>query len=83
MNIKLQFMKLMAKRGRRKLLKRLATFSIKGEKFMVPRTDAAPVMTYLHRPTCGGENLPVVFNVHGRRKPARGIQCPRRCLGGR
>ena len=32
---------------------------------MVPRTDAAPVMTYLHRPTCGGENLPVVFNVHG------------------
>lgn len=32
---------------------------------MVPRTDAAPVMTYLHRPAGGGENLPVVFNVHG------------------
>lgn len=65
MNIKLFFMKLMVKRGRRKLLKRLSAFSIKGKKFMVPRTDAAPVMTYLHRPACGGENLPVVFNVHG------------------
>ena len=32
---------------------------------MVPRTNDAPVMTYLHRPACGGENLPVVFNVHG------------------
>jgi hypothetical protein len=50
MNIKLFFMKLMVKRGRRKLLKRLSAFSIKGKKFMVPRTDAAPVMTYLHRP---------------------------------
>lgn len=65
MNIKLFFLKLMVKRGRRKLLKRLSAFSIKGEKFMVPRTDAAPVLVYLHRPACGGENLPVVFNVHG------------------
>lgn len=65
MNIKLFFLKLMVKRGRRKLLKRLSAFSIKGEKFMVPRTDDAPVLAYLHRPTCGGENLPVVFNVHG------------------
>ena len=65
MNIKLFFLKLMVKRGRRKLLKRLAAFSIKGEKFMVPRTDAAPVTVYLHRPACGGENQPVVFNVHG------------------
>lgn len=32
---------------------------------MVPRTNAAPVMVYLHRPASGGENLPVVFNVHG------------------
>ena len=65
MNIKLFFLKLMVKRGRRKLLKRLAAFPIKGEKFIVPRTDAAPVLVYLHRPACGGENLPVVFNVHG------------------
>lgn len=65
MNIKLFFLKLMVKRGRRKLLKRLAAFPIKGEKFMVPRTDAAPVTVYLHRPAGGGENLPVVFNVHG------------------
>ena len=65
MSIKLFFLKLMVKRGRRKLLKRLATFSIKGEKFMVPRTDAAPVLVYLYYPAGGGENLPVVFNVHG------------------
>ena len=65
MNIKLFFMKWMVKRERRKLLKRLSALSIKGEKFMVPRTDAAPVLTYLYRPTSGGENLPVVFNVHG------------------
>ena len=58
-------MKLITRVNRKRLMKRLATFSIKGEKLMVPRTDAAPVMTYLHRPTCGGENLPVVFNVHG------------------
>ena len=32
---------------------------------MVPRTDAVPVLVYLHRPAGGGENLPVVFNVHG------------------
>ena len=31
---------------------------------MVPRTDAAPVMTYLHRPADGGKPA-VVFNVHG------------------
>ena len=65
MNIKLQFMKLITKVNRKRLMKRLATFSIKGEKFMVPRTDAVPVLVYLHRPACGGENLPVVFNVHG------------------
>ena len=50
MNIKLFFMKLMVKRGRRKLLKRLATFPIKGEKFMVPRTDAAPASMEFSRP---------------------------------
>ena len=65
MNIKLQFMKLITKVNRKRLMKRLATFSIKGEKFMVPRTDAVPVLVYLHRPAGGGENLPVVFNVHG------------------
>ena len=65
MNIKLQFMKLVVKINRKRLQKRLARFSIKGEKFMVPRTNAAPVMVYLHRPASGGENLPVVFNVHG------------------
>jgi len=65
MNIKLQFMKLITRVNRKRLMKRLATFSTKGEKFMVSRTDAAPVMTYLYRPACGGENLPVVFNVHG------------------
>ena len=65
MNIKLQFMKLITRVNRKRLMKRLATFSTKGEKFMVSRIDAAPVMTYLYRPACGGENLPVVFNVHG------------------
>ena len=65
MKIKLQFMKLIVKINRKRLQKRLARFSIKGEKFMVPRTNAAPVMVYLHRPASGGENLPVVFNVHG------------------
>ena len=65
MKIKLQFMKLIVKINRKRLQKRLARFSIKGEKFMVPRTNAAPVMVYLHRPAGGGENLPVVFNVHG------------------
>ena len=65
MKIKLQFMKLIVKINRKRLEKRLARFSIKGEKFMVPRTNAAPVMVYLHRPASGGENLPVVFNVHG------------------
>ena len=57
MNIKLQFMKLITRVNRKRLMKRLATFSTKGEKFMVSRTDAAPVMTYLYRPACGGENL--------------------------
>ena len=65
MNFKLQFMKLITRVNRKRLMKRLATFSTKGEKFMVPRTDAAPVRVYLHRPADGGENLPVVFNVHG------------------
>ncbi len=65
MNTKLFFMKLMVKLGRRKLLKRLALFPTKGKKFMVPRSNAAAVMTYLYYPRCGGEKLPVVFNVHG------------------
>lgn len=65
MNIKLLFMRLMVKKTRKKLLKRLSALPVKGEKFMVPRTDAAPVMVYLYRPACGGGNLPVVFNVHG------------------
>jgi len=65
MKTKLQFIKLIVKVNRKRLQKRLARFSIKGEKFMVPRTNAAPVMVYLHRPASGGENLPVVFNVHG------------------
>lgn len=38
---------------------------LKGQKFLVPRENAKPVMTYLYRPDGGGENLPVVFNVHG------------------
>lgn len=58
-------MKLAVKRGRKKLMKRLEAFPVQGEQFMVPRTDAAPVMTYLYRPDCGGGKLPVVFNVHG------------------
>ena len=53
MKIKLQFMKLIVKINRKRLQKRLARFSIKGEKFMVPRTNAAPVMVYLHRPPFG------------------------------
>ncbi len=65
MNIKLQFMKRMVKANREKLLKRLAAFPTKGKKFMVPRAGAAPVMTYLYHPAAVGENLPVVFNVHG------------------
>lgn len=64
-NIKLSFMKLMVKRGRNKLLKRLAKLPTKGEKFMVQRVDAAPVTTYLYRPKFGNGTLPVVFNVHG------------------
>ena len=36
MNIKLFFMKLMVKRGRRKLLKRLASFSIKAKNSWFP-----------------------------------------------
>lgn len=31
----------------------------------MPRENAKPVMTYLYRPAGSGENLPVVFNVHG------------------
>ena len=64
-NIKLFFMKLMVKRGRRKLLKRLAAFPTKGEIFRVPREDVASVTVYLYRPKFGGDQLPVVFNVHG------------------
>lgn len=65
MNLKLFITKLMVKRSRNKLLKRLAAFSIKGKQHMVSRTNAEDVMTYLYRPACGGEKLPVVFNVHG------------------
>ena len=65
MNIKLLFMKFMVKRGRKKLLRRLSAFSPKGEKVMVERNYSPPVMTYLYRPEKGGDNLPVIFNVHG------------------
>lgn len=66
MSIKLFLLKLAAKKGRRQAVRRVQSLGhVKGQEFMVPRENAKPVMTYLYRPTGGGENLPVVFNVHG------------------
>ena len=66
MSIKLSILKLAAKKGRRQAVKYIQNLGhIKGQKFMVPRGNAKPVMTYLYRPMSGGENMPVVFNVHG------------------
>lgn len=66
MSIKLFLTKLAAKRGRRRAIRYAQKLGhVKGQKFMVPRENVKPVMTYLYRPTRGGENLPVVFNVHG------------------
>lgn len=66
MSIKLFLLKLAAKKGRRQAVRYVQNLGhVKGQKFMVPRENAKPVMTYLYRPAGGGENLPVVFNVHG------------------
>lgn len=66
MSIKLFLLKLAAKKGRRQAVRRVQSLGhVKGQKFLVPRENAKPVMTYLYRPTGGGENLPAVFNVHG------------------
>ena len=66
MSIKLLLLKLAAKKGRRQAVRRVQSLGhVKCQEFMVPRENAKPVMTYLYRPTGGGENLPVVFNVHG------------------
>ena len=66
MSIKLFLLKLAAKKRRRQAVRRVQSLGhVKGQEFMVPRENAKPVMTYLYHPTGGGENLPVVFNVHG------------------
>ena len=66
MSIKLFLLKLAAKKGRRQAVRRVQSLGhVKGQQFLVPRENAKPVMTYLYRPVSGGENLPVVFNVHG------------------
>ena len=66
MSIKLFLLKLAAKKGRRQAVRYVQHRGhVKGQKFMVPRENAKPVMTYLYRPVGGGENLPAVFNVHG------------------
>lgn len=66
MSIKLFLLKLAAKKGRRQAVRRVQRLGhVKGQEFLVPRENAKPVMTYLYRPTGGGENLPAVFNVHG------------------
>lgn len=66
MSIKLFLLKLAAKKGRRQAVRYVQNLGhVKGQKFMVPRENAKPVMTYLYRPVGGGENLPAVFNVHG------------------
>ena len=66
MSVKLFLLKLVAKKGRKQAVRRVHNLGgIKGQKFMVPRENAKPIMTYLYRPAGGGENLPVVFNVHG------------------
>ena len=66
MSIKLFLLKLAAKKGRRQVVRHVQSLGhVRGQKFMVPRENAKPVMTYLYRPSGGGENLPVVFNVHG------------------
>lgn len=66
MSIKLFVLKLAAKKGRKQAVRRVQNLGhVKGQNFMVPRENAKPVMTYLYRPAGGGENLPVVFNVHG------------------
>ena len=66
MSIKLFLLKLAAKKGRRQAVRYVQSLGhVKGQKFMVPRENAKPVMTYLYRPSGVGENLPVIFNVHG------------------
>ena len=66
MGMKLFLLKLAAKKGRRQAVRYVQSLGhIKGQKFLVPRENAKPVMTYLYRPDGGGENLPVAFNVHG------------------
>ena len=66
MGMKLFLLKLAAKKGRRQAVRYVQSLGhIKGQKFLVPRENAKPVMTYLYRPAGSGENLPVVFNVHG------------------
>lgn len=66
MSIKLFVLKLAAKKGRRQAVRHVQNLGhVKGQNFIVPRENAKPIMTYLYRPAGGGENLPVVFNVHG------------------
>lgn len=66
MSVKLFLLKLAAKKGRRQAVRHVRRLgNITGQLFMVPREQEKPVMTYLYRPVSGGENLPVVFNVHG------------------
>lgn len=66
MSIKLFLLKYGAKKGCRQAVRRVQSLGyVKGQKFMVSRENAKPVMTYLYRPASGGENLPAVFNVHG------------------
>ncbi|MBQ3560081.1 MAG: alpha/beta hydrolase fold domain-containing protein [Agathobacter sp.] len=66
MNIKVGWIKMASKKGRRKTIKYvLKNCIIKGKKHTVPRDKEASVTVYLYYPAQGGENLPVIFNVHG------------------
>ncbi len=65
MSIKLFFMKLAAKKGRRGCVRYAKSVGAPtGEHFMVPREGKKPVEVYIYRPEKSGV-LPCVFNVHG------------------